>query len=280
MPDVLTDPVPRPERSRFFFLRGLENASADADHALSGHLGLAVPLAERRRPPDLAAAERPVPNGPARRAQWGNVRRFWTNGQGDWQWWAQLVGVSLAVLSVYVVGLLVGNLIGRTFWRFGESLVLRIPIVRAIYPAAKQITDFVLIERSTDPADNRRVVACRPHDNGIWSIGLVTGNGLPTLERASGEELLTVFVPSSPTAFTRVRAGGAAVGGGGIAAESGGGVADSGQRRGTDRARRDRSRWRLGPGVILSRTRVQCALTKECSCTSSFPAGTWISPRP
>lgn len=134
-------------------------------------------------------------------AQWGAIRRAWTNERGDWQWWAQLVGVALAVLIVYCVGLLVGNLIGRTFWRLGENLVLRIPVVRAIYPAAKQITDFVLYEKSTARSDSR-VVACRPHENGVWSIGLVTGPGMKTLEAVSGEELVTVFVPSSPTAFS------------------------------------------------------------------------------
>ena len=134
-------------------------------------------------------------------AQWGAVRRVWMTERGEWQWWAQVVGVALAVMIVYLVGLLVGNLIGRTFWRLGESLALRIPIIRAIYPAAKQITDFVLYEKSAAP-DDRRVVACRPHSNGVWSIGLITGAGMKSLEAISGEELVTVFVPSSPTAFS------------------------------------------------------------------------------
>jgi uncharacterized membrane protein len=55
-------------------------------------------------------------------------------GEWRWEWWSQFVGVSLAVLLVYFVGLLVGNLIGRTFWKLGESLALKIPVVRAIYP--------------------------------------------------------------------------------------------------------------------------------------------------
>ncbi|MGC4032121.1 MAG: DUF502 domain-containing protein [Tepidisphaeraceae bacterium] len=135
-------------------------------------------------------------------AQWGNIRRMWNDDRGQWAWWAQPVGVSLAVMSVYLVGLLVGNLIGRTFWALGESLVLRIPIVRAIYPAAKQITDFVLHEKSASAPSASRVVACRPHDNGIWSIGLMTGPGLRALASVSDEELVTVFIPSSPTAFS------------------------------------------------------------------------------
>jgi uncharacterized membrane protein len=138
-------------------------------------------------------------------AQWIRIRQFWMyvdqDNQWVWEWWAQLVGVSLAVLLVYGVGLLVGNLIGRTFWSIGESLVMRLPVVRAIYPAVKQVTDFVLADKSHDMT-GRRVVACRPHAGGIWSIGLVTGAGPASLVRLTEQELLTIFIPSSPTAFS------------------------------------------------------------------------------
>jgi uncharacterized membrane protein len=143
-------------------------------------------------------------------AQWGKIRRTWMyndeyTGEWRWEWWSQLVGVSLAVLLVYIVGLLVGNLIGRTFWKLGESLALKIPVVRAIYPAVKQVTDFLLQDRrgaGFSATGANRVVACRPHASGIWSIALVTGQGLPPLTAATGEDLITVFVPSSPTAFS------------------------------------------------------------------------------
>jgi uncharacterized membrane protein len=113
----------------------------------------------------------------------------------------RIVGVLLAVIAVYIVGLIVGNLIGRTFWKLGEQLVMKIPVIRAIYPAVKQVTDFVLAERKEHFQGNR-VVAVQPHSGGIWSIGLVTGNGLRPLSEQMGEEMITVFVPSSPTAFS------------------------------------------------------------------------------
>ena len=51
----------------------------------------------------------------------------------------------------------------------------------------------------------------QPHEKGIWSIGLVTGRGPEAAERdASGEEMVTVFVPSQPDRVQRVRAGRAA----------------------------------------------------------------------
>jgi uncharacterized membrane protein len=111
------------------------------------------------------------------------------------------VGVILSMILVYIIGVLVGNFIGRSMWRAIEVGVLRIPLVRAIYPAVKQVTDFLLAERSTQFQESR-VVAVQPHEKGIWSIGLVTGGGLRSLTDATGHEMVTVFVPSSPTAFS------------------------------------------------------------------------------
>jgi uncharacterized membrane protein len=129
--------------------------------------------------------------------QWGQADRFWDLKH---PYLAQVLGVGLAILLVYIVGLFVGNLIGRTFWKVGERLAMKIPIIRAIYPAVKQVTDFVLQERRA--IESSRVVACQPHEKGIWSIGLVTGDGLATLTESTRQEMVTVFVPSSPTAFS------------------------------------------------------------------------------
>ncbi len=111
------------------------------------------------------------------------------------------LGVVLAVLLIYVVGVFVGNLLGRTAWRIAEFGVMKIPLVRAIYPAVKQVTDFLLSER-TAQFQGSKVVAVEPHEKGIWSIGLVTGGGLKPLSEATGRDMISVFVPSSPTAFS------------------------------------------------------------------------------
>jgi uncharacterized membrane protein len=78
---------------------------------------------------------------------------------------------------------------------------MRIPLVRAVYPAVKQVTDFVLSKRR-DQFASSHVVACQPHEQGIWSIGLITGGGLKPLNEMVGEDLVTVFIPSTPTAFS------------------------------------------------------------------------------
>lgn len=120
----------------------------------------------------------------------------------EWPQWAlQLLGVGIAIVLVYMIGLLVGNLIGRTMWRLSEATLIRVPVIRAVYPAVKQITDYLLNDQNPQLASSR-VVACQPHEQGIWSIGLVTGPGLPQLNDATGQDMVTVFIPSSPTAFS------------------------------------------------------------------------------
>jgi uncharacterized membrane protein len=126
---------------------------------------------------------------------------IWWYWKEDWIL-TRVVGVLLAILLVYIVGVFVGNFIGRTFYRMAESAVMRIPLVRAVYPAVKQVTDFVLSNRKTNQFASSHVVAVQPHEQGIWSVGLITGGGLKPLADVAGEELVTVFIPSTPTAFT------------------------------------------------------------------------------
>jgi len=113
----------------------------------------------------------------------------------------QVLGVVLAIVLVYLVGVLVGNFIGRQFWRLGEMAVMRVPLVRAIYPAVKQVTDLFLADRAGAFAGSR-VVAVQHRAQSLWTIGLVTGGGLRALSEATGDEMVTVFVPSTPTAFS------------------------------------------------------------------------------
>jgi uncharacterized membrane protein len=127
---------------------------------------------------------------------YGYVGRYWSEDL----WQTQVVGVVLAIVVVYIVGLIAGNLIGRAFWKVGEQLVMKIPVIRAIYPAVKQITDFVLADQKSH-FQASRVVAVRPHEGNIWSLGLVTGT-LKPLDAYTGEEMLTVFLPNSPAAFS------------------------------------------------------------------------------
>ncbi|MBN1342933.1 MAG: DUF502 domain-containing protein [Phycisphaerae bacterium] len=111
-----------------------------------------------------------------------------------------LVGFLLAIALVYFVGFFVASFIGRTAWGLLERVQQRVPLVNAVYPHVKQITDFLLSENRLA---FRSVVAVEYPRRGMWSLGLLTGEGIRRLSEATTEkDLVSVFIPSSPTPVT------------------------------------------------------------------------------
>jgi len=126
--------------------------------------------------------------------RWDVVKGYWRVYHLRW------IGLVLAFVAIYVFGRFVGSFIGRAVWRMIERAILRLPVVRRIYPYVKQVTDFLL--SSDRKMEFSRVVAVEYPRRGVWSLGLVTGPGLRSINSASGGDLLTVFIPSSPTPVT------------------------------------------------------------------------------
>lgn len=119
---------------------------------------------------------------------------------GQWQV-LDLIGLIIAVILFYFAGALVSNVIGRQLKLHGEKIIDRVPLIRRVYPAVKQVTDFFFGDSEQQLKFNR-VVAVEYPRKGLYSVGLVTGDTMRSIEDAMGEPCLTVFVPSSPTPFT------------------------------------------------------------------------------
>ncbi|MCR9296575.1 MAG: DUF502 domain-containing protein [bacterium] len=115
------------------------------------------------------------------------------------RWWTipLLLLVFLSVL--YFVGRFLAAGVGRFFVTGFERLINQLPLVRNLYSSVKQVTDFVLSEREIEFT---RVVAVEYPRVGIWSIGFVTSDSLPTLRNSLGEDLVSIFVPTSPMPMT------------------------------------------------------------------------------
>lgn len=124
-----------------------------------------------------------------------NIRVWWRNRP-----YMNLIGLVVAVVSVYIAGRLLGGYFGRKIYERLEALIAALPIIKQVYPHVKQIVDFLFEERQFE--FNRVVVVQYPRE-GIWSLGLVTGNTLQKIASEVGDnEAITVFIPSSPTPFT------------------------------------------------------------------------------
>lgn len=110
-----------------------------------------------------------------------------------------LVGLVVSILLVLSLGSITGGFLGRTFLQRGENAIAKLPLIRSIYPYAKQLVSFFLAERSFD---FDTVVAVPYPRHGLYSMGFVTSSAMLTLRKASGDNLISIFIPSSPMPMT------------------------------------------------------------------------------
>ncbi len=108
------------------------------------------------------------------------------------QWGIAIASVLLTVAFLYIIGVLSANFFGRRIVRAGESLLERVPFVKTIYRATKQILETF----AGDGGQSFQRVALVPFPSkDVRSVGFVTGRSRDAL---TGEELCTVFVVTTP----------------------------------------------------------------------------------
>ncbi len=104
------------------------------------------------------------------------------------------LGLLVACLLVLLVGVLVDAYVVQRFWRYGESLLARIPIVKSIFGAVKDFTRFLPAGGKT--RDLKRVVLWR--FNSAQLIGFVTEEEInPRLFGAASPDYVAVYFPMS-----------------------------------------------------------------------------------
>ena len=107
--------------------------------------------------------------------------------------------LALFILLLYFLGKFMAAGIGGYFERLFERFIARLPGVRAVYSAVKQVSDFLFTQRELKVT---RVVAVEFPRKGVWSVGFVTGESLPAIYEAAGEPILAVLIPYSPVPVT------------------------------------------------------------------------------
>lgn len=109
------------------------------------------------------------------------------------------VAFLIGIFGLYVIGFLLATFVGRRLFRLAERFLVKFPIVKQIYPYAKQISEFLFASKKSKFS---RVVAVEYPRKSVYSLGFVTGNGVGQITDASGHEMVNVFIPSSPTPIT------------------------------------------------------------------------------
>ncbi|MFM7260223.1 MAG: DUF502 domain-containing protein, partial [bacterium] len=94
----------------------------------------------------------------------------------------------------------VGGYLGRRLLAAFESSLLTVPGIRQVYPALKQVVEFLFGSEKKKLNFNRVVMIEYPRP-GLWQMGLVTGDATPEIVAACGDSV-TVFVPNSPAPFS------------------------------------------------------------------------------
>lgn len=110
---------------------------------------------------------------------------------------APLIGIAITMLLVILVGILTTNLLGRQIVAAFDRVMLRIPLIKGIYGAARQLLDAF----HTKSDSFRRVVAVEYPSPGIYTLGFLTQDQT-TIHSAGRKRDLKghslIFLPTSP----------------------------------------------------------------------------------
>ena len=105
------------------------------------------------------------------------------------------LGLLVLLIAVTLIGALTAGLIGRWLLQTGERVLNRMPVVRSIYSAIKQIFETVLAQQSN--AFREAVLVEYPR-RGIWAIGFITGTTKGEVQNLTEEETVNIFLPTTP----------------------------------------------------------------------------------
>lgn len=112
------------------------------------------------------------------------------------------LGLLVTVLVIMVVGVFTVHFFGRMFFRTVEILLVRLPIVKKIYPPVKQFAKFLFDgQAGTGKPAFRGVALVEWPRLGSYSLAFIT-NEWTTKVTGTEETLVTVLIPTPPSPVT------------------------------------------------------------------------------
>ena len=105
------------------------------------------------------------------------------------------ISVFLFLAGLYMIGLVATAMLGRRLISLGEAIIQRIPFVKSIYGASKQLVEAV--SGQDNPTGFQAAVFVRfPHPD-MLAIGFMTG-----VIEVDGETYCKLFIPTTPNPTT------------------------------------------------------------------------------
>jgi uncharacterized membrane protein len=105
------------------------------------------------------------------------------------------IGLIVAVVGLTLIGAATAGVIGRVLLRSSERIMARMPVIRGIYSAVKQIFETVLAKQSKS---FREVVLLEWPRRGAWTVGFVTANVEGEIKDIAGDDAIAIYVPTTP----------------------------------------------------------------------------------
>ncbi len=104
------------------------------------------------------------------------------------------IEILIAVIVITFIGWLSLSFLGKKIIEIINNLLKKIPILRTIYSAINQMTE------SLAKTDNKQksVVLLEYPKKDVWAVGFATKENEGIIKDKVGEELVNVFVPTTP----------------------------------------------------------------------------------
>ena len=108
-------------------------------------------------------------------------------------------GIVLALLVLFLTGLLARDLVGEKMIEVVESLIRKIPVIGPVYGGAKTFSETVLTDKGRS---FKQVVMVEFPRKGAWSIGFQMSEDWQEVRERTGQDMVQVFVPTTPNPTT------------------------------------------------------------------------------
>ena len=105
------------------------------------------------------------------------------------------LGIILTLLFIFLLGLFITNVLGKTIFNWGEKILAKLPIVNTIYNATKQITRAF---SGKSMKDFKQVIFIQYPRKGLWAIAFITSETKGEVKNKLKNDSVNVFLPTTP----------------------------------------------------------------------------------
>lgn len=105
------------------------------------------------------------------------------------------LGLIIAFVFLTILGYVTSNLIGRRLLHWGERFLDRVPVVRGLYNALKQLFETVL---GSTGQSFRKVVLVEYPRKDMWTFAFVASAKTGEVGQKVGADFVALYVPTTP----------------------------------------------------------------------------------